>query len=754
MYNVPMALHKAFSLKMKISAVKAYLTGDSSLRTVAKQHKVSYRTLSYWVNQYKHKGKDGLIEVKTRHRRLPKEIETQVMFLKEQNPALSVSKAQKLLKRKKITLSRRLIWQVWQVYGLSKKSLTAPLETFSTPTKETTKQLKQARTLVKKGDIQSAAQLLNALPCMPRDPLIKEIPEKMLAPRRRLDRLSLEMGTMPWRDHVKRSRRVAAILEQKGFLYSSIIAHFYELSGLNWLSKPTQSMQVLELLKRKMKYINNSALWFLFHTYQTAAFCDTLQINKAYSALEKCRRLIYHLPDRHVENFGALLTVLGKSRDAVRFYTKALRRTRDKDSITRLNLRLGVQCFAMTGEYSTCKRILAKAQLAEDTVGFRAIRNLGRALVAFGQGNMSEASKYYLKALETASKEELLNLLYATAAGLATVAMALNNKKTAFVHLSKYVTLMKKHGLVKETIVLTQLLGSDEPLTQEIRRLPPFCLLNLLVRARETQRSADYHRALKYAQKQKLLGLFHRWSVFFPEPVIHLLQRGKKTGLPKAVVNLPVFNRDIPVYHVKFLGRVVISKNNQYVRAKPSPQDTAFLIHLALRAGAPGQSIPARDLYQNFWRQSEKPMERLLHLLVRIKKLLMLPSHLLAVSSASGEPRLANRGFYITTDYAEFGTLLTQVKTLKKAGEWPYARRDYLRAFALLRGEPLRKMYDDWSEHLRHTILNRVENEVINFTNGCLNNDNKQDAYRTLTKVQTITPHSQDVKQLIEQVAQ
>lgn len=147
-------------------------------------------------------------------------------------------------------------------------------------------------------------------------------------------------------------------------------------------------------------------------------------------------------------------------------------------------------------------------------------------------------------------------------------------------------------------------------------------------------------------------------------------------------------------------------------------------------------------------------MERLLHLLVRIKKQLMLPGHLLAVSSVSGEPRLLNRGFYITTDYAEFETLLTQVKTLKKAGEWPYARRDYLRAFALLRGEPLRKMYDDWSEHLRHTIMNKVESEVISFTNGCLDNDNKQDAHRTLARVQTITPYSQEIKQLIEQVSQ
>ena len=146
-------------------------------------------------------------------------------------------------------------------------------------------------------------------------------------------------------------------------------------------------------------------------------------------------------------------------------------------------------------------------------------------------------------------------------------------------------------------------------------------------------------------------------------------------------------------------------------------------------------------------------MERLLHLLVRIKKLLTIPSHLLAVSSVSGEPRLINRGVYITTDYAEFKTLLTQVKTLKKAGEWPYARRDYLRAFSLLRGQPFKKMYDDWSDRVRQAIMNTVEHEVVSFTNECLTHNTTKDARKILERMQTFHPDSHEVQQLIEQVS-
>lgn len=91
----------------------------------------------------------------------------------------------------------------------------------------------------------------------------------------------------------------------------------------------------------------------------------------------------------------------------------------------------------------------------------------------------------------------------------------------------------------------------------------------------------------------------------------------------------------------------------------------------------------------------------------------------------------------MTTDYGEFQTLLTQAKSLERADEWTFARRDYMRTFKLLRGEPFRKMYDSWAETARSIILNSIQTEVRNFAHLCYEHGNKQDAQRVIERIRT-----------------
>jgi hypothetical protein len=334
----------------------------------------------------------------------------------------------------------------------------------------------------------------------------------------------------------------------------------------------------------------------------------------------------------------------------------------------------------------------------------------------------------------------LQNLLCASSVGLAAVARALNKKTEAKTYLKKYLPLVKKHRCIREELILKQLLGSDEPIPEELLQIPPLHLLNLLVRTQRSVNIGDYRKAFRYAQRQRLLGLLHRWIVFFPAPIVRLLEKGKQTGLPKAILRFPIFNQNTPVYHLRFLGDVVITKHQQAVRTKLSPKEKAFLIHLALRAGAPGKLIPLRDLYRNFWKQSPKPQDTLLHLLTQLKKDLLLPSHLLSVSSIYAEPRLINRGMYITTDYGELETLLTQVKSLKRGGEWNFAKRDYERAFKLVRGEPFKKLYDPWSESMHHAILETIEDAVRSYLHMCREHK-QQEVHTVLAKMRAFVPN-------------
>jgi hypothetical protein len=67
--------------------------------------------------------------------------------------------------------------------------------------------------------------------------------------------------------------------------------------------------------------------------------------------------------------------------------------------------------------------------------------------------------------------------------------------------------------------------------------------------------------------------------------------------------------------------------------------------------------------------------------------------------------------------------------------EWEFARREYLRAFSLCRGEPFKRMYDTWSEDRRRVILNTLETELKNFENACQENKDIKTYKRVLAEL-------------------
>jgi hypothetical protein len=260
---------------------------------------------------------------------------------------------------------------------------------------------------------------------------------------------------------------------------------------------------------------------------------------------------------------------------------------------------------------------------------------------------------------------------------------------------------------------------------------------------------SDYRKALVYARRNKLCGVLHRFAVFFPDIVQKCIERGHDTGLPKALLTLPLFSENKPVYHVKLLGDLVVTKDQRYTGARLSPQEKAFIIHCALRAGTPGDRILVSNINENFWQQSKHPSHLLSHTLVRIKRKLKIPRHVLTISSARTQAQLVNRGVYLTTDYGELKTLLVQIQSLERAGEWHYALRDYLRALKLVRGAPFEKMYDPWSEQMRGVILNKIEQAAIQCIKMCVEQGYTTEIKKTIAKISQILPHSEELHTLI-----
>lgn len=724
----------------KIEIVEEYLNGRDSLRKTARRHGIPRSTLWFWIKRIKVLGMESLRGRPVRSRVIKPDLEYVIVRLKENRPGISLRQAHKILNRRATLYAIR---RIWKDHGFLKKRCEDPLNLFVPETPGLAFALNNALRKVESNDLRQAAQILNRLPVMSRSPILNRIPIKYLSPRRRLDLLCLNRREGSYKNQAFQARRVSDLLIRIGCRYSSIIADFYELDALDITGQPEKKAAVLDKLAEKMAGIKNYPLRFLFCFEAAFTSVYLLRINRAFKFIEQCRKYVYLLPYPHYQElFGALLILIGKFRNARGFYEQARSKTSDPGSLDRLSLQIARYAHCYAGDYRTCRHMLARIKKEDPLLAQSSAFNLTNAYLNFGEGDLTEARRHFIGSLETATRGRHTNRIYAASVGLAGVAQALGQKKEARAYLRKYLTLLKKNRMLREALLLECFIDPSRILPAELTRTPPFDLLNRLRQAHRTGKVTDYRRAFNFAESSGLSGLHHRWIVFFPDSVKQLLEKGKRTGLPNSILNYPVFNLKIPVYRLKILGDLTVVKNETRIKARLSPKEKSLLIHIALRAGAPGKSIEVGILGRNFWPRTPNAAPLLSHILVKLKKKLRLPGHLLTVSTRSDSSRLINRGIYLTTDYTEMKSLLIQARTLELSGEWRFARREYLRAFALCRSEPFPKMYDEWSEDTRRRIMDDLEIEMIRFVRICRERKDREGADRALGKAARVIPGS------------
>jgi len=749
-------LHKTImTLEQREKAVKEYLKGGQSLRKIAQSFGVSYKTLWFWVKLYTSSGKENF----RRHilrKVISDDIEKKVFLLKEHFPSLTVSAARKMLNKSGISISNKGIWSIWKRYGFAgnrEQRKQQPFSLFISSTSKLEKVINNAKYFVEKKDYRSAAKVLNELPRLPECQLLLEIPAKLLTPRRRLERLYLEYNfeNKPLPQLFEKVRKIGNILEKEGLVYSSIMANFIELNLLDWMGKSKEKMPIFHRLATKMKGMKNSNLLFFLNYERAMMYCDSYQIQKALNSIKECckiaRRLAYPI---YWDFLGGFFTFVADNRRTLRYYEEALEKEKKGElrNLYAIKLAFG---YCMSGEYAKARQILNSNGIGEANRNFRSsLYSFSNASISFGTGNLTGAKEFFQEMLKNATKSELLGGIYSASVGLSAIAIALGYRAIAEEYLTKNLFLTKKHKQTRHSLILSCFLGLQTKIPKRFMQLSDMFLLNLIMQANRTLKIGDYRMAYEYARKKKILGLFHRWILFFPDIVQSMLEKGKPTGLPKVILELPVFNKEITVYHIKFLGNLIVFKNQKYLKAELRPKDAAFLIYLCNKAMEPKESINLEEVYANLWPKSEDASRNFSHLLVRIKKALKIPTHLLTVSRKYGIASLINGGIYFTTDYQEFEQAIATAHALERAEEWSFARKEYLRAFRLFRGEPFKKMYDNWSENIRRVILNKLETEVVHFASGCLGHGNKTDARRILEKVLKIIPNSEKSQKILE----
>jgi transposase-like protein/tetratricopeptide (TPR) repeat protein len=735
----------------RVEIVKAYLEKRGSLRKIAHSYGISYMTLWQWVKQYRKGGKENIrrkISYKTSNRRFSKEIEKKIMLLKEHEPGLTTKKTARILKGQSLHISHNGVWMIWKRYGLVNRPKDEPLSLVCPDSPELENGMQQAQRLIEKGELEKAAILLNELSALTDMSILKDIPEKFLSLRRRLERLHLLYNTIPRTEIYNKAAEIRKNMEIKGYLFSSVFAGLLEVFALQWMREPEKQLKILKIISKRMAKVRDTSLRFTLHFLLSMTHSELLQVKEGLKHLDKCRRFLASLPyPFYWMTLGDILTFATRYKESIFYYKKVIDAMDIGQTTKQLLCKKIAMSYGMTGQYQQSLKFLNRVIPIgpEETYSSRFYQI--KANISFAQGYLEEANHFYEKSFEQAKSTNFRNILFSASIGLAQVSRALGKQHEAQAFLKRCLPLMKKYRMRHEMQILRALINRTT-IPKSLYEFPTYRLCHLLCKAAENLRTRYYYEALNFAKKKGFLGIFHRYIVFFPEPILHLLEKGKPTGLPGAILRFPIFNQRKPVYHIRLLGNIIVYKNQQYAKAKLTPKEKALLIHLTLKAGEPGKSILSVDLYRNFWPDSKNPSNLLSHLLVTLKKKLRLPSHLLMVSSKLGESRLVNCGVHLTTDYNDLEIAFVQANALERAGEWAFAKREYLRAFRLFHGEPFKKIYDNWSEHMRRVILNKLETEGKHFARSCLEHGNKKDVKKVLEKVAQIIPGSEEIRKM------
>lgn len=734
-------------IKTRIQAVKAYLDGDGLKKTALRFH-IHPTTLYRWKRWYEQKGREFY---KKPWNRFPKEIEEKAMFLKESNPPLTIRKAKDILEKEGIIISIKGIHSIWKRYNLLKRSTDDPFSPFGPLTVESKCAIERVEDLfadkLSTDVFREAAQILNALPTFPanKKDILKTIPEKFLSPRRNLDSLYARFAEIPLPEFLEKIKKTRKSLEDNRYFYSATVAGLLEILALDWMETPEEELELISTLKNRTVGMRDSVLHFELALFSGKAHAKLLHVENAFESVKKCRRLLCALPySSFLEFYGFLMTTITDYRKAFNFHKMALVENLDELTHKRLLFKIG-HGFINMGKYREAKKIFTNKLRIRPQDKYWSNLALYQSFVYFASGELDRASNFLKEAIEKSEKEQCRNTIYAASICLAAIAQALGTVNESKNILKKILPLLEKYRLEWEITTIKFLLEGRLP-EKNLQKFPYIHLLYLLDKSRKTLKAKDYQTVLYFAKRKGLVDFLHRLIVFFPEIIIDRLQKGRADGLPRSILKFPVFNKEIPVYLLKFLGNIIIYKNQEYMKVKLTPKEEGFLVYLAQKVGEPEKFIFLDNLYNNFWSSSKKPSKRLSRLLASVRKKLRIPKHLIVISGRDVMKRLTNRGVYITTDYNDFEITLTQARALERSDEWGFAREKYLQAFKLIRGAPFRKIFDNWSDNMRHIIFSQLENATMNFAKSCLAHRSRRDAIKVLQKVSKIIPYSDGIK--------
>ncbi|MDI6739744.1 MAG: hypothetical protein QME74_05210, partial [Candidatus Edwardsbacteria bacterium] len=571
--------------------------------------------------------------------------------------------------------------------------------------------------------------------------ILLNIPDELLTLHRRLDKLYPLSDRVPLAQSYQKAKELRRALMAKELMYSGLRAAALELKNLLLMGRLREGFDLLKRVEKLMPNQGDSALKFSFYYTKAQLLSRSLQYKQALKYIVACHVLARSLrPPFYVFSLGAILCEAGNYRKAVGILERLLPKLRQPYRNKALQ-DLAIM-HDIAGRHAAALKLMPKPESHDAPLAYHYMKFQARHSLA--QGHIKEAIDLTYRTLQQPGCLRSMPALFPVVSDLYCLYAGLGQADDQRERLRRIAALCKKEGSILSHYIGCVLLDEPAAIPEQARRHPLLRIGLCLKEAHEQQQLKPYHEACRLASRYGLWGRLQMRCLAYPWPVRALLRLGRETGLPKAMLQLPVFSEETPVVKLKLLGRPQLHRDGKLIRGHLHPKDAALLIHLAL---SPGQELPVEKVLSNFWPKAGDPKNDLAHALLRLRHALKIPSHLLSIHDEK-----IRADFHVLSDYSEWKEAVKIAQACAAAGKGVLARSEWLKAFSLFRGAPFRGMYDEWSDMQRNAMLLDFERKALAFAKGELQAGNERIARRALDKILQVEPLSDEAASLLKDI--
>jgi len=672
------------------------------IKPLAREYGLSRNTIKRWINIYKTKGFYGLVHLHQKEPSVSK-VEKFIIALKEKNPNVTLRDIQNEIKiRIGAMLSLNSIHRVLKKFGMTGKNY-LPFRVASN--RKNNSIIDYVRALISKKQVKEAAEVVNSVPALSDFSVLKDIPKEFLCLRRQVERLEVLWGDLPMWELYKLARALRIECSKKKHLFSAIFVASLEMNALNFLGHHNKIAQVYEKFSKYLYNLPRPLKYLFLNEYFLSCFYTPqnrdLKIPKNY--LFELENFCKKLPAETNNLFwydavSSCLQHKGEVNKSLEWIKKILQ----ENNLQIRNEYLPVYLFLLCtrGEYNEVIQETKKIEITLPApLSLRAI--LAEAEAYLGIGKPTQALEIALDGYSKAEKAQLSPAMGGFSFFLACIYGALNEREKSVYYLKLFRLISKTKA--RERAIADFLLNSKPP-PQNFLMDARLRLLTYYQQFSKTLRYKSYLRILTFAKRKGLLGYLHRIILLQPEPVLYLLRKGKETHLPDTLLNLPVFNKEIPTFYFYLLTkREKVFFGEKMIPLKYRTKAFALFIYLILNRSQP---IPKEILLNTFFIKNTNPNKSLTKILTKIRSRYGLTKR--EIVSRSGNLYIAIKA---KIDLEEFEKRFKIGKIFERAGETNRAIVEYQECFKLYKKSPFDWMgyYYNFAEERRILVCNMYQ---------------------------------------------